>query len=153
MRLQLLCLVIGLKISRHQFINQWEGKSKPIATCTRDFACAIFPALSTSYTELLRIWIGSLRCLHQLWLVEVITFVFVLRHSIESRSNHKHRIVLKIQLALVAIRLKARQWRTTAILTLQPHPVAQTHGAVVVNVTFALSTIFCRESNSFTVKK
>ena len=29
-----------------------------------------------------------------------------------------------------------------AMLTLQPHPVAHTHGAVVVKVTFALSTIF-----------
>lgn len=39
------------------------------------------------------------------------------------------------------------------IHTLQPHPVAQTHGAVVVKVTLALSTIFCRESNSFTVNQ
>ena len=34
--LQLLRLVIGLKISR-QFINQWEGKPKPIATRKRNF--------------------------------------------------------------------------------------------------------------------
>ena len=39
-RLQLLRLAIGLKISR-QFINQWEGNPKPIATCTRDFFCAL----------------------------------------------------------------------------------------------------------------
>ena len=39
------------------------------------------------------------------------------------------------------------------IHTLQPHPVAQTHGAVVVKVTLALSTIFCRESKSFTVNQ
>ena len=32
--------MIGLKISR-QFINQWEGKPKPIATCTRDFSRAL----------------------------------------------------------------------------------------------------------------
>ena len=38
--LQLLRLVIGLKIS-HQFINQWEGRPKPIVTCTRDFFRAL----------------------------------------------------------------------------------------------------------------
>ena len=41
-----------------------------------------FPALWASYMELLPIWISLLRCLHQLWLVEVITLVFLLRHSI-----------------------------------------------------------------------
>ena len=40
MRLQLLRLVISLKISR-QFINQREGKPKPIATCTGDFSRAL----------------------------------------------------------------------------------------------------------------
>ena len=50
-------------------------------------ARAIFPALCASYMELLRIWIGSLRCLQELGLVEVITLVLVLGHSIENRSN------------------------------------------------------------------
>ena len=34
--LQLLLIVIGWKIL-YQFINQWKGKPKPIATCTCDF--------------------------------------------------------------------------------------------------------------------
>ena len=38
--LHLLRLAIGLKISC-PFINQWEGNPKPIATCTRDFFCAL----------------------------------------------------------------------------------------------------------------
>ena len=50
-------------------------------------ARAIFPAFWASYAELLRNLIGSLRCLPLLWLVEVITLVFVLRDSIENRSN------------------------------------------------------------------
>ena len=51
-------------------------------------ARAIFPALSASYMELLRPLIGSLRPLHLLWLVEVSTLVFLLRHSIETRSTN-----------------------------------------------------------------
>ena len=39
-RLQSLRIVIGLRISR-QFINQWEGKPKPIPTCTRYFSRAL----------------------------------------------------------------------------------------------------------------
>ena len=50
-------------------------------------ASVIFPALWASYMEFLRIWIGSLHCLYLMWLVEVITLVFVLRHSIKSRSK------------------------------------------------------------------
>ena len=72
--------MIGLKIWR-QFINQWNGKPKPRT---------IFPALWASYVELLRIWIGSLRCFHLVRLVEVITLVFVLRYSIENRSNNNN---------------------------------------------------------------
>ena len=37
---------------------------------------------------LLRALIGSLDCLRLLWLVRVITLVFVLRHSIENHSNY-----------------------------------------------------------------
>ena len=44
-------------------------------------------ALGASYMKMLRIWMGSLHCLQLLWLVEVITLGFVLRHSIENRSN------------------------------------------------------------------
>lgn len=33
---------------------------------------------------LLRVLIGSWRCLHLLWLVKVVSFVFVLRHSFEN---------------------------------------------------------------------
>ena len=36
--------------------------------------------------ELLRIWIGSLRCLHLLGIVELNALIFVLRHSMENRS-------------------------------------------------------------------
>ena len=50
----------------------------------------VFPALWASYTELLRIWIGSLRCLQMLWLVQVITFGIFLRHSIENRPKQQY---------------------------------------------------------------
>ena len=46
-----------------------------------------FPALGAGYMYLLWILIGSLPCLHQLWLARVITLVLVLRHSIENRSK------------------------------------------------------------------
>ena len=52
-------------------------------------ARTLFPALGASYMYLLRILIGSLRCLRLLWLVRVITLVLVLRHSIENRSSYK----------------------------------------------------------------
>ena len=50
-----------------------------------------FPAHWASYMELLRIWIGSLSCLHVLWMVEVITFVTQLS-SVTSVSNFFHFI-------------------------------------------------------------
>ena len=50
-----------------------------------------FPALWASYMDLLRIWIGSLCCLHVLWLVEVITLVTQLS-SVTSVSHFFHFI-------------------------------------------------------------
>ena len=55
-------------------------RSKPIAPCGRDF-----PALWSSYRQLLRFLIGSLQRLLLLWLVAVITLVLVLRHLFENR--------------------------------------------------------------------
>ena len=77
--LRLLRLVIGLKDSR-QFFNQWESKTKPIASCTRD--------LSRASSEL-HVTAGNCdwRCLLQLWLVGVIALVLVFRQSLENRSN------------------------------------------------------------------
>ena len=82
MWLQLLRLVIGLK-DLHQFFNQWEAKSKPIAPCTRDFSrasselqviarnCDWFIALSAPVV------IGRSNC-----------FGLVFRQSFENRSIH-----------------------------------------------------------------
>ena len=68
-RLQLLRLVTGLKNLAPVY--------QPMKRKT---------ALWARYMELLWIWIGYLHCWHLLWLVEVITLVFVFRHSIENRS-------------------------------------------------------------------
>ena len=75
--------MIGLKDSR-QFLSQWEAKPKPIAPCIR----VIFPAVWASFGSLLRIVIGSSRCLPLLWLVGVIALVLVFRQSFENRSGN-----------------------------------------------------------------
>ena len=46
-RLRLLRSVIGLKMSL-QFFDKWEAKSKPIATCTRDFSSALSKLQATA---------------------------------------------------------------------------------------------------------
>ena len=67
--LQLLCFVIGLKVSR-QFFSQLEAKPKPISPWTHD----VFPALWATYKWCLGILIGSSRCSFLLWLIVVITW-------------------------------------------------------------------------------
>ena len=76
-------------------LGDWFRKVLPVyqpmrrkTKTNRDLHAQFFPALWASYMELLRVWIGSLRCLHLLWLVKVITWVFVLRYSIENLSNN-----------------------------------------------------------------
>ena len=59
---------------------QWDGGTRlPIGSCARAF--------SRDCTSLLQILIGSLSCPGLLWLVTVITFVLVLRHSTENRCT------------------------------------------------------------------
>ena len=48
----------------------------------------VFPALWASYTELLRILIGSLRCLQMLWLVQVITLVYFYDTQLKTALNN-----------------------------------------------------------------
>ena len=69
--IRLLRLVIGLKFSR-QYFSQLEARPKPIATCTRDFSRPW-----VSYMWLLGILIGSSRCSLRLWLVGVITLIWL----------------------------------------------------------------------------
>ena len=74
--------MIGLKYSR-PFLIQSKVKPKPITTRSHTF-----PALRVSYMCLPRVLIGSLDFLGLLWLARVVTFVLVLRHSVENRCMH-----------------------------------------------------------------
>ena len=80
--LQLLCFVIGLKVSR-QFFSQLEAKPKPISPWTHD----VFLALWATYKWCLGILFGSSRCSFLLWLIVVITLVLVFRQSFKNRSK------------------------------------------------------------------
>ena len=77
----LLCSVIGWQKSRH-FLNQWEEKPKPMASCTRTFSCAwcwlrVITSNSDWFTELSSpLVIGQSNC-----------FGFGLRHSIANHSK------------------------------------------------------------------
>ena len=76
--------MIGWQSSRH-FLNEWKTKPKPIV-----LGRTRLPALDAGYMYLLRqILIGSLRCLHLLWLARVITLGLVLQHSVENRSSRQ----------------------------------------------------------------
>ena len=90
-----------------------------------------------------------------------------------SKSNSNAQAIEKDWTRLAAIILPLSHWSTPfldlsaqlslsssrylflvcQLLTLQPQLAAQTHGAEVVKVTLALSTILWRASNSFTVNR
>ena len=102
-----------LKIAR-RFLNQWEAKAKPTAPCTRDFSRTLRSLLgiligssqprSQGLPSSLP-WGGRKKegkkrdpgnevashCLLLLWLVRVITLVFVFLHSFENRLGDRRR--------------------------------------------------------------
>ena len=88
-RLVLLRLVIGLKLSR-QFFNQWEAIPKPIAPCMHDVSRTLIKLQMIAgkpdwFTALFDVVIG--------W---GITLVLVFRKSIENRSNgNQHFLSIK----------------------------------------------------------
>lgn len=68
--------------------------TQPMRTKTKHqshFARAFFSTLWPSYRKLLRIPIGSSRCMLLFWFVTQITLVLVFRQSFISRSKHHHR--------------------------------------------------------------
>ena len=61
--------------------------NQPIRCKTNHDLVTRFPGLGAGYVYLLRVLIGSLRCLRLLWLVIVTVLVLVLQNSIENCSN------------------------------------------------------------------
>ena len=83
-RLLCFCITTLWLINKTRATFSTNGNPNQNQSC---FVPHAFSRACASYMYLFRILIGSLCCLHLLWLVKVITLVLVLRHSIGNHST------------------------------------------------------------------
>ena len=70
-----------------------------------------FPVLGAGYMHLLWVLIGSLDCLHLLWLTRVVTWVLILCHSTEKYSiSHCTCRTILLWMANLAIMWASNKW-------------------------------------------